>query len=67
MWLSESWGKTPKDVWRDAGIKAAVKRKEAASKEVLLASDEEAKERCMEAYREEKRKVKRCMYQSKRK
>ena len=34
-------------------------------KEVLGASDEEAKERCMEAYREEK--VKRCIYQSKNK
>ena len=38
-------------------------------KEVLGASDEEAKERCMEAYREEKRKVIRCIpeYQSKKK
>ena len=30
---------------------------------MLTGSDEEAKERCMEAYREEKRKVKRCIYQ----
>ena len=28
----------------------------------VAASDEEAKERCMEGYREEKRKVKRCIY-----
>ena len=33
----------------------------------MAASDEESKERCMEAYREEKRKVKRCIYQSKEK
>ena len=46
-------------------VKAAIKRKEAAWKQVLAASDEKAKERCMEAYREEKRKAKRCIYQSK--
>ena len=34
---------------------------------MLAASDEETKERCMEAYREKKRKVKRCIYQSKKK
>ena len=34
---------------------------------MLAANDEENKERCMEAYREEKRKVKRCIYQSKKK
>ena len=34
---------------------------------MLGASVEEAKQRCMEAYREEKIKVKRCMYQSKKK
>ena len=32
---------------------------------MLAASDEEVKERCIEVYREEKRKVKRCIYQSK--
>ena len=32
---------------------------------MLVASDEEAKERCIEVYKEEKRKVKRCIYQSK--
>ena len=34
---------------------------------MLAASDVEAKERCVEAIREEKRKVKRCIYQSKKK
>ena len=42
-------------------IKAVVTRKEVAWKGVLAASDEETNERCMEAYREEKRKVKRCI------
>ena len=32
---------------------------------MLAASDEETKERCLEAYREEKRKVKRSIIQSK--
>ena len=32
-----------------------------------LGGNEEAKEKCTEAYREEKRKVKRCIYQSKKK
>ena len=40
---------------------------EAAWKGVLAANDEETKERFMEAYREEKRMVKRCIIQSKRK
>ena len=44
-----------------------VRRKEAAWKEVLATSDEEVKERCMVAYREENRKVKRCIYQSQKK
>ena len=43
-------GRNPKSVWWNA-----VKRKEAAWKEVLGARDEE---RYMEGYREEKRKVK---------
>ena len=34
---------------------------------MLIASDEERKERCMEAYREEKKNVKRCIIQSKNK
>ena len=34
---------------------------------MLAASNEKTKERCMEAYREEKRKVKRCIIQIKKK
>ena len=52
-------GINPKSVWWDDEIKAAVRRKEAAWKVFLAASDEETKERCMDAYKEEKRKVKR--------
>ena len=48
-------------------VKAAVKRKKAAWEELLGARDEEAKERCMEVYNKEKREVKRCIYQSKKK
>ena len=39
--------------WNDKA-KAAVRRKQSTWKEVLAASDEEAKERRMEAYKEEK-------------
>ena len=63
MQLSKSWGKTPKSVWWNDEIKAAVSRKEAAWKGVLATSDE-TKERCMEAYRG-KKKVKRCIIQKK--
>ena len=59
--------KNPKSVGWNEEIKAAVRRKEAAWKEVLSASDKETKERCMETYREDKRKVKRCIIQSKKK
>ena len=42
------WRKNPKSIlWNDE-VKAIVRRKEAAWKEVLAASDEEAKERYME-------------------
>ena len=41
-------------------VKAAVKRKE-----VLGARDEDARERCLQVYKEEKRGVKRCIYQNK--
>ena len=41
-------GKTPKSVWWNDEIKAAVRRKETVWKWVLTASDEETKERCME-------------------
>ena len=56
----------PKSVWWNDKVKAAVRRKEAAWKVVLADSDEEAKKRCLEAYKE-KIKVKRCIYQSKKK
>ena len=49
-------GKNPNGVLWNNEIQAAVRRKEAAWKEVLAASNEEASERCMEVYREEKRK-----------
>ena len=54
-------------MWWNNEVKAAVRRKEAARKVVLAASNEKAKERCMKAHREKKRKVKRCIYQSKKK
>ena len=45
-------GKNSKSMrWNDE-IKAAVRRKETAWKEVLAASEEEEKESCMEVYRE---------------
>ena len=49
-------------MWWNNKIKAAVRRKG-----FLAASDEETEERCMEVYREEKRKVKRCVIHSKKK
>ena len=49
-------GKNPKNVRRNDEEKAAVRRNEAIWKEVL------AKERSMEAYREERRTVKKCLY-----
>ena len=57
----------PNRVWWNDEIKAAVRRMEAAWKEVLAASVEEPKERCMGAYREKKRIVKRCIYHNKKK
>ena len=51
-------GQKTQRVWWNDEIKTAVMRKEATWKGELAASDEETKERCMEAYREEKRKVK---------
>ena len=59
--------KNPKSVWWNDEIKAAVRRKKTVWREVLAASDEEAKERCMEVYTEEKKKVRRCIYLSKQK
>ena len=49
--------KNPKREWWNYDVKAVVKRK------MLSASDEESKERCMKV----KIKVKRCIYQSKKK
>ena len=43
-------GKNPKSVWWNGEIKAAVRRKEAAWKEVVAANDEETEESCMEVY-----------------
>ena len=59
--------KNSKSVWWIDDIKAEVRRKEAALKDVLASSDEEAEERCMEEYKEEKKKVKRCIYHSEKK
>ena len=55
VWLNESGGKNTKSMWWNDKIKAAVRRKEAAWKEVLAASDEETKERFMEGKRTERR------------
>ena len=53
--------KNPKSVWWNNEVKDTVRRKE-----LLAACSEEAKERYMEPYREEKRKFS-CIYQSKKK
>ena len=42
-------GKNPKSLYWNNEVKAAVGRKEATWKEVLATSNEEAKERCIEA------------------
>ena len=60
-------GKNPKCVWWDDEVKAAVRRKEAAWREVLTASDEESREICMKAYIVEKKMAKRCTYSIKKK
>ena len=57
-------GGNPKSVWWNDQVKAAVRDRR---KEVLGAKDEDAKELCREVYKEEKRKVKGCIYQSKKK
>ena len=46
--------KNPKNVWLNDVVKAAVKRKEAAWKEVLGARDEVAKDICMKIYKAER-------------
>ena len=50
-------GGKPRKVWWNDQVKVVVKRSEAAWKEVLGAKDEYTKERCMEIYKEEMRKV----------
>ena len=55
----------PKIMWWNDKVKSAVKRKEDAWKDVLGARDEDARERCLEVYKEEKKKVRSCIYQSK--
>ena len=55
----------PKNVWRNYQLKAAVKRKEDAWKGVLRARNKDARERCLGVHKEEKRKIKRCIHQSK--
>ena len=52
-------GKNPKEVWWNDVVKAAWK-------DILEATDDKvAKDRCIEVYKEEKKKIKRCIYQSK--
>ena len=65
MQISESLGKEPKEFMVERRDKSCSLEKRGCLKGVLTVSDEEAKERCMEAYREDKRKVKRCIIRSK--
>ena len=67
MRLSKSWGKEPKKCVVERRDKSLVRRKGVAWKGVLAPSNEDIKERCVKAYREEKRKVKWCIIQSKKK
>ena len=57
--------KNPKNVWWNV-VKAAAERKEAAWKEVLRVRDEGSKDRCMEVFKEIKRKVKSVFIREKR-
>ena len=50
-------GRNPKSVCWSNQVKAAVMRSKVSWKEVLRARNGEAKERCLEVYKEEKRKV----------
>ena len=58
-------GKNTRSIWWQDEVKVAVRRKEAARKEMSAANDEKGKEKCRK--RTEKRKVKRCIYQIKNK
>ena len=60
-------GKKPKEYVVEQQAIAPVRRKKAAWKGVLAANDAEIKEKYMEVYREEKRKVKRCIIWNKKK
>ena len=60
-------GGKPKSMWWNDQVKGMVKRKEDVWREVLEARDEDAREMYLEVYKEKKRKVKRCNYQSKEK
>ena len=53
----EVGGGNPKSVWWNDQVKATVNKKE-----VLGAKDEDVRERCMETYKEKKRKVKRSIW-----
>ena len=46
-------GGNPKSVWWNDQVKAAVERKEDPWKDVLGAREEDARERCLETYKEE--------------
>ena len=53
MQLSESWGKKNQNsVWWNDEREAVVRRNEAGLKGLLVASDKETKEICIEGYRE---------------
>ena len=52
-------------MWWNDEVKAEVRREEDAWKEVLAASDLEAKERYMEAYRKKKKGLKMYIYEQK--
>ena len=64
--MSGRWEPAKSVGWNDH-VKTAVQRKGDAWKEVLGARDEDARERYLKVYKEEKRKVKRCIYQRKKK
>ena len=51
-------GGNPKSGWWKDQVKAAVKRKEAAWKDVLGARDEDEKERCLEIYKKKRARIK---------
>ena len=58
-------GKCPMNLWWNNVVKPLAEREESAWKEVMGGRDEVAKDRYRNIYKEEKRKVKKCMYHSK--